>query len=207
MLVSSTRDKLVVADVPPPPLGAPQPAPPPPPPPGSVRMCGQNNRRWTYHIRPAVRRHSLLGSLRRRGHHRSHLPRRSGARTPYQHGSCGRQIFALVSPAPGPTAQRSLLDIVHCLNGVVGIGVLGETDKAKPAAAAGISVLDDNLEEKVSTRGDAGPVMASSLPPQPDQTPQTWCAKSRRSCATQGLFSETTVNGAPSGSRSGELTQ
>lgn len=45
-----------------------------------------------------------------------------------------------------------LLDVVHVRHGVVGLRLLGEAHKAESAAAAGVTVLDDNLDKVSSAR-------------------------------------------------------
>lgn len=41
--------------------------------------------------------------------------------------------------------REYILDVVHVLHGVVCLGLLGKSDEAETAAAAGVAVLDDDL--------------------------------------------------------------
>ena len=53
------------------------------------------------------------------------------------------------SCAEGVQKRTSLLNIVHVGNRGIGLGILGEANKAETTAATGVAVLDDNLRWSV----------------------------------------------------------
>ena len=50
-------------------------------------------------------------------------------------------------------AEDDLLDVVHGLNGIVGILILTIADKPEATTTTGITVLDDNLQSKSAIGG------------------------------------------------------
>ena len=53
-----------------------------------------------------------------------------------------------------------LLDVVHVLHGIVGLGLLRETHETETTAAAGVAVLNDDLVQvSFLTGGDSGELL------------------------------------------------
>lgn len=68
-----------------------------------------------------------------------------------------REPCGLVKHAP----KGHLLDVVHVLHGIVGLGLLRETHETETTAAAGVAVLNDDLVQVslVLTGGDSGELL------------------------------------------------
>lgn len=58
-------------------------------------------------------------------------------------------------------SKGHLLDVVHVLHGIVGLGLLRETHETETTAAAGVAVLNDDLVQVslVLTSGDSGELL------------------------------------------------
>ena len=79
----------------------------------------------------------------RRIHHRRH---RSHARKLCRRGWCGHRICEAISIRGALYALMNILNVVHGVDGSIGIGLLAVADKAKATAAASVTVLDDDLQ-------------------------------------------------------------
>jgi len=78
-----------------------------------------------------------------------------------------------------------LLHVVHVSNSGIGLGVLGEANKAETTAATGVTVLDDNL--RLSVRVAWQWVKEHIRPLGPDRTLRTFDGECHRWCAMRGL--------------------
>lgn len=111
---------------------------PPPPPPRPPPPLGPLSEALSTRI---VRPSNLQASVRQ-GDHRAQTVR--------------KKAKAANKPRPRRTGERLaarkfVLDIVHRINGVLGIGLLCVPHESKPTAAASVSILDNNLWGHEST--------------------------------------------------------
>jgi hypothetical protein len=104
------------------------------------------------HQSRSLGRPCLLG-CNRHGH-RTRLPghERTICRRLCRRGWCGRRIWGSTVSMRSDGIPWGIgadeLDVVHGLDGVFGLGVLGEAHEAEAAAAASVAVLDHDLHDR-----------------------------------------------------------